>query len=78
VTGAEEGRARRARWADRLLQADPRTLGKLIRELTEELGYDGAETILDDYLREVRPMFECRRTYQRTIYRPGELLQFDL
>jgi hypothetical protein len=23
-------------------------------------------------------MFERRRTYQRTIYRPGELLQFDL
>jgi hypothetical protein len=26
----------------------------------------------------VRPLFERRRTYQRTIYRPGELLQFDL
>jgi transposase len=62
----------------RLLQDDPRIPGKRIRELIEELGYDGAKTILDDYLREVRPMFERRRTYQRTIYRPGELLQFDL
>ena len=62
----------------RLLQADPRIPGKRVRELIEELGYDGSKTILDDYLREVRPLFEPRRTYQRTIYRPGELLQFDL
>jgi Mu transposase-like protein len=62
----------------RLLQADPRIPGKRIRELIEDLGYAGGKTILDDYLREVRPLFERRRTYQRTIYRPGELLQFDL
>jgi len=61
-----------------LLQADPRIPGKRIRELIEDLGYDGGKTILDDYLREVRPLFERRRTYQRTVYRPGELLQFDL
>jgi hypothetical protein len=35
-------------------------------------------TILDDYLRELRPRYLPRRTYQRTLYRPGELLQFDL
>jgi hypothetical protein len=29
-------------------------------------------------VREVRPLYERRRTYQRTIYRPGELCQFDL
>ena len=62
----------------RLLQADPRLPGKRIRELIEPLGYAGSKTILDDYLREVRPLFERRRTYQRTVYRPGELLQFDL
>jgi transposase len=62
----------------RLLQSDPRLPGKRIRELIEELGYDGSKTILDDYLREVRPLFERRRTYQRTVYRPGELLQCDL
>jgi transposase len=61
-----------------LLQADPRIPGKRIRELIEPLGYAGSKTILDDYLREVRPLFERRRTYQRTVYRPGELLQFDL
>jgi hypothetical protein len=62
----------------RLLQEDPRLPGKRVRELIEALGYDGGKTILDDYLREVRPLYERRRTYQRTLYRPGELLQFDL
>jgi transposase len=61
-----------------LLQADAKIPGKRIRELIEEVGYDGSKTILDDYLREVRPLFERRRTFQRTVYRPGELLQFDL
>jgi len=59
----------------RLLREDPRIPGKRMRELLGELGFDGGKTILDDYLREVRPLFEPRRTYQRTIYRPGELLQ---
>lgn len=61
-----------------LLQEDSRIPGKRIRELIEELGFDGGKTILDDYLRELRPLYERKRTYQRTSYRPGELLQFDL
>jgi hypothetical protein len=62
----------------RLLQADARIPGKRIRELIEALGYGGGKTILDDYVREVRPLYERRRTYQRTLYRRGELCQFDL
>src|SRR4051794_1663238 len=62
----------------RLLQEDPRIPAKRIRELIEELGYSGGKTILDDYVRELRPRYERRRTYQRTIYRPAELCQFDL
>jgi transposase len=63
----------------RLLRADPRLPGKRLRELLEEQGYDGGKTILDDYLREVRPLFLSRpRTFQRTSYRPGALCQFDL
>lgn len=57
---------------------DARLPGKRIRELIEELGYEGGKTILDDYLRELRPRYLPRRTYQRTLYRPGELVQFDL
>ena len=49
-----------------------------IRELIAELGYGGGKTILDEHLREVRPRFTPKRTYQRTVYRPGEICQFDL
>jgi transposase len=63
----------------RLLRADPRLPGKRLRELLEEQGYGGGKTILDDYLREVRPLFLPRpRSFQRTSYRPGGLCQFDL
>src|SRR2546430_10458390 len=63
----------------RLLRLDPRLPGKRVRELLEEQGYAGGKTILDDYLREVRPLFLPRpRTFQRTSYRPGALCQFDL
>src|SRR3954447_131071 len=62
----------------RLLQEDPRIPAKRIRELIEEQGYAGGKSILDDHVRELRPLYARRRTYQRTIYRPGELLQFDL
>lgn len=55
-----------------------RLTGVRIGELLEPLGWEGGKTILDDYLREVRPLFEKRRTFQRTIYRPGEICQFDL
>ncbi len=57
---------------------DGRLTGVRIGELLEPLGWGGGKTILDDYLREVRPLFEKRRTFQRTIYRPGEICQFDL
>jgi transposase len=62
----------------RLLRDDPSLPGKRIRELIEEQGYEGGKTIVDDYLRELRPLFTPRRAYQRTVYRPGELCQFDL
>jgi transposase len=62
----------------RLLSADPAISGQRIRELIAPLGFDGGKTIVDDYLREVRPLFRPKRTFQRTIYRPGEICQFDL
>jgi transposase len=64
---------------DRLLGADPRLPGTRVRELLGGLGYAGGKTILDDHLREVRPRYLPRpRTFQRTVYRPGEILQVDL
>lgn len=63
----------------RLLREDPRLPNTRIRELIAPLGYAGAQTILDEHLREVRPLFlPAVRTYQRTEYRPGAIAQFDL
>ena len=49
-----------------------------MRELAGEIGYQGGKSIFDDYVRDVRPRFLVPRTFQRTIYRPGELVQCDL
>ena len=63
----------------RLLDADPDLPGVRVGELLEPLGFTGSKTIVDDYLREVRPLFAPpARTFQRTIYRPGEICQFDV
>jgi transposase len=62
----------------RLLREDGELPGQVIRERLQELGYAGGKTILDDYLREIRPIIAPPRTFQRTVYRPGEICQFDL
>ena len=63
----------------RLLKADPKLTGVRVRELLEPLGCAAGKTVVDDYLREVRPLFASpARTFQRTVYRPGEIVQFDL
>ena len=62
----------------RLLEEEPELPGQRVRELIAPLGFEGGKTIVDDYLREVRPLFEPPRTFQRTVYRPGEICQFDL
>lgn len=61
-----------------LLDKDAKLTGVRVRELIEPLGFEGSKTIVDDYLREVRPLFAPARTHQRTVYRPGEICQFDL
>lgn len=61
-----------------LLRREPDMPGQRVRELIAPLGYEGGKTIVDDYLREVRPFFVDARTFQRTVYRPGEICQFDV
>jgi len=65
-------------WICAQLREDPAIQAQRLREMAAELGYEGGKTIFDDYVREVRPRFRVRRTFQRTIYRPGELVQCDL
>jgi len=60
------------------LAVDPRIPSQRLREMAIEIGYLGGKSIFDDYVREVRPRFQRPRTFQRTVYRPGELVQCDL
>jgi transposase len=63
----------------RLLREDPRLPGVRVRELLAPLGCSAGKTVVDDYLREVRPLFAAPpRSFQRTVYRPGEICQFDV
>jgi len=79
-------RPRRASKLDRhrerieeLLAADPTLSNVRILEEIQLDGYSGGQTILDVLLRGLRPRHLPRtRTFQRTNYRPGELVQFDL
>lgn len=61
-----------------LLSEDAQIPSQVIRERITEGGYAGGKTILDDYVREIRPLFSPPRTFQRTHYEPAELVQFDL
>ena len=47
-------------------------------EIVTDKGFRGGHTIVNDYLRSVRPLFQNHRTYRRTTYQPGELAQWDL
>ena len=62
-----------------LLRADAEIESQRIREiLIEEEGFAGGKTIVDEYVCEVRPFFGDQRTFQRTVYVPGDVGQFDL
>ena len=65
-------------WICEQLAAQPRIQSQRLRELATEIGYVGGKSIFDDFVREVRPRFLVARTFQRTVYRPGELVQCDL
>jgi transposase len=61
-----------------LLAEDGAIPSQVIRDRITAAGYRGGKTILDDYVRELRPVFAPPRTFQRTHYEPAELVQFDL
>ena len=65
-------------WICEQLAVDPRIQSQRLREMAGEIGYQGGKSIFDDFVREVGPRFLAPRTFQRTVYRPGELVQCDL
>jgi transposase len=65
-------------WICEQLKAEPSVPAQRLREDAAELGYGGGRTIFDEYVREMRPRFELKRTFQRTVYTPAELVQCDL
>jgi transposase len=63
----------------RLLRAEPKLPSLRVFEELGELGFGGGKTVVYDYVAELRPLFlPAPRTFQRTVYRPGQVLQFDL
>lgn len=65
-------------WICSQLAEDPATPSQRLREMAVEIGYEGGRSIFDTFVREQRPRFAPKRTYQRTVYRPAELIQCDL
>lgn len=65
-------------WVCEQLAGNPRLTSQRSREMATEMGYEGGRAIFDAYVREVRPRVAPRRTFQRTVYRPAELIQCDL
>jgi transposase len=65
-------------WICEQLVEDPSIPSQRLREMASELGYAGGKTVFDDHVRELRAQCVRPRTFQRTIYRPGELVQCDL
>jgi len=68
------------RYADAIaamLDENPKAPATVIRERLQVLGYTGGVTILKEHLAELRPRFLAARSYQRTTYLPGEVMQLD-
>lgn len=65
-------------WICEQLKQDATVPSQRLRDDAQELGYPGGRTIFDEYVREVRPRFLAKRTFQRTVYLPAELIQCDL
>lgn len=60
-----------------LLSEDHTLSGVRVFEIIRDEGYPGKESILRDYLRQVRPEYEPREVYLRMSYEPGQYGQVD-
>jgi transposase len=60
-----------------MLEENPRAPATVILERLRPLGYAGGITVLKDRLQQLRPLLLAARSYQRTSYLPGEIVQLD-
>ncbi|MFW9835781.1 MAG: IS21 family transposase [Candidatus Thorarchaeota archaeon] len=60
-----------------LLSEDHTLSGVRVFEIIRDEGYPGKESILRDYLRQVRPEYKPREVYLRMSYEPGQYGQVD-
>jgi hypothetical protein len=61
-----------------MLEDDAEAPATVILERLQDRGYKGRITILKDYLKQERPRYLARRTFQRTSYLPGEIASGSL
>jgi transposase len=61
-----------------LLRDEPHMPAKRVAEIIAEHGFCGGQTIVNEYVRRIRPLFQTPRVFQRTTYSPGEIAQWDL
>jgi len=60
-----------------MLDLYPTLSGVRVRELLNAEGYQGSQTVLNDFLRDVRGSRRTTPVYQRTVYAPGMFAQVD-
>ncbi len=61
-----------------LLRDESDMPAKRVAEIIAEQGFRGGQTIVNEYVRQIRPLFQTPRVFQRTTYAPGEIAQWDL
>jgi transposase len=60
-----------------LLAEDPKLRAVRIRELIEPDGYSGQISLVRNFVREIRPLYQPQRVFLRMEYEPGEYAQVD-
>jgi transposase len=60
-----------------MLEENPKAAATVILERLRPLGYAGGITVLKDRLQQLRPLLVAAKSYQRTSYLPGEIVQLD-
>jgi transposase len=60
-----------------MLEENPKVAATVILERLRPLGYRGGVTVVKERVAQLRPLFLAAKSYQRTSYLPGEIVQLD-